>query len=67
MILLLQLPGGCDFSIGGFADSKWIMHVTTLILMDSSPDKAPLHIPCALAVSESNRAFRSCLILIPQC
>ena len=50
MILLLQLPGCCDFSIGGFADSKWIMHVTTLILMDSSPDKAPLHIPCSLAV-----------------
>ena len=67
MILFLQLPGCCDFSTDGFADSKWIMHVTALILMDSSPDKTPLHIPCSLAVSESKWAFRSCLILISQC
>ena len=44
--------------------TKWIMHVTALILMDSSPGKTPLHIPCSLAVSESKWTFRSCLTLI---
>ena len=39
MILFLQLPCCCDFSIDGFADCKWIMHVTALV--DCSQDYSP--------------------------